>query len=169
MGPHQTSGLQLFAPPRAGPGRASLLGLLLQHKPESLLLVPPSTGDHADLRGLTTGRAYALRKGHKICTLKIYLSFTIALLVVVSGGTPLIILALSNIPNQNVFIYLTQMSKPFPPKPGRKHFVAFLLCHLDGRALLISRRADEEHQACLCSLSPPEHRSLQRGGKRLRH
>lgn len=64
------------------------------------------------------GISYTLRKRHKICILKICLRFTIALLVAVLCRTPpLIMLALNNVPNQNIFIYLTQMDEPPPPPP----------------------------------------------------
>lgn len=149
-GPHQSSAPQLFAPPRAGLRQPSVLLSAVRPKPESFLLMPQPTSNPIDFRGGTTGIAYVLRKGHKTCILKIYLNFTIALLVVVSCRTPLIVLALNNMPNQNIFIYLIQMDELFffspPPCPGRKHFVVFPLFHLDRRALLISGRADEEHQ-----------------------
>lgn len=149
-GPHQSSAPQLFAPPRAGLYQTSVLLSAVRPKPESFMLMPQPTSNPVDFRGGTTGIAYVLRKGHEICILKIYLNFTIALLVVVSCRTPLIKLALNNMPNQNIFIYLIQMDEPFfffpPPCPRRKHFVVVLLSHLDRRALLTGGRADEEHQ-----------------------
>lgn len=71
-------------------------------KPEPLLLVPHSRNNPVVFR--ESGISYSSRKDHEAYMLKIYLSFTIALLVAVLGRMPLLsILALNNIPNQNMF------------------------------------------------------------------